>query len=359
MDLKPGDKVSFLNEKRDGIVKKMLNNKMVLVEIEDGFDIPVAINDLVKADAYTEIVAEINSGKQAIEEEAEERFPLRIPVMAGNSDEEKTKKGIYLAFIPENAEDVLSAGFGIYLINHNSHDLLFTYSLKEQDKFICKDFDRIDEETAILLDVIDKTDLEKWQDSRFHFLSFKKDAAIEIAPIVHEIHLRPVRFYKEENYLFHRFIVEKCLLFSLSEKEQIQQPEAWTDDKWKNDKLPKPSGLKIVGHINDLNKPEAFPEKHIIEKGVAEVDLHIEELIDNYSGRDNFELLTIQMTYFNKMIESAIANKFRRIIFIHGVGNGKLKSEIINRLKERYPDLNYADASMLKYGHGATEIELV
>ena len=84
MDLKPGDKVSFLNEKRDGIVKKMLNNKMVLVEIEDGFDIPVAINDLVKADAYTEIVAEINSGKQAIEEEAEERFPSRIPVMAGS-----------------------------------------------------------------------------------------------------------------------------------------------------------------------------------------------------------------------------------------------------------------------------------
>ena len=69
----------------------------------------------------------------------------------------------------------------------------------------------------------------------------------------------------------------------------------------------------------------------------------------NYSGKDNFELLTIQMNYFNKMMESAIANKFRRIIFIHGVGNGKLKSEIINRLKERYPDLKYADASLLKY----------
>ena len=187
-------------------------------------------------------------------------------------------KGDISCFHPRECRGCVICRFGIYLINHNSHDLLFTYSLKEQDKFICKDFDRIDEETAILLDVIDKTDLEKWQDSRFHFLSFKKDAAIEIAPIVHEIHLRPVRFYKEENYLFHQFIGEKCLLFSLSEKEQIQQPEAWTDDKWKNERLPKPSGLKIVGHINDLNRPEAFPEKHIIEKGVAEVDLHIEEL---------------------------------------------------------------------------------
>lgn len=359
MNLKPGDKVSFLNEKRDGIVKKILNNKMVIVEIEDGFDIPVAINDLVKSDAYSDIAAEITASKQSAEEEEEERFPSHISIITGGNDGEKTKRGIYLAFIPEYPEDVLSAGFGIYLLNHNSHDLLFTYSVKEEGKFICKDFDRIDEETAILLDVIDKTELEKWQDSRFQFLSFKKDAAIEIAPVVHEIHLRAVRFYKEENYLHHYFIGEKCLLFSLSEREALQQPEAWADDKWKNEKLPKPSGLKIVGHINDLNKPEPFPEKHIIEKGVAEVDLHIEELLDNYSGKENFELLTIQMNYFNKMMESAIANKFRRIIFIHGVGNGKLKSEIINRLKERYPDLKYTDASMLKYGHGATEIELV
>lgn len=359
MDLKPGDNVSFLNEKREGIVKKILNNKMVIVEIEDGFDIPVAINDLVKSDAYTEIAAEINAGKQTVEEEAEERFPLRIPVISGGSDEEKTKRGIYLAFIPENADDVLSASIGIYLLNYYSHDLLFIYSLKAEGKFICKDFDRIDEETAILLDVIDKSDLEKWQNSRFQFLAFKKDTAIEIAPIVHEIHIRAVRFYKEENYLYHHFIGEKCLLFSLSERESQQQPEAWTDDKWKNEKLPKPSGLKIVGHISDLNKPEVFPEKHIIEKGIAEVDLHIEELMDNYSGKDNFELLTIQLNYFNKMMESAIANKFRKIIFIHGVGNGKLKSEIINRLKERYPDLKYADASMFKYGNGATEIELV
>jgi len=87
MDLKPGDNVSFLNEKREGIVKKILNNKMVIVEIEDGFDIPVAINDLVKSDAYTEIAVEINAGKQTAEEEAEERFPLRIPVISGGRDE--------------------------------------------------------------------------------------------------------------------------------------------------------------------------------------------------------------------------------------------------------------------------------
>jgi hypothetical protein len=359
MNLKPGDNVSFLNEKRNGIVKKILNNKMVLVEIEDGFDIPVPINDLVKADAYIETIDEESDNKTTIQkEEPEERFSLRIALLTGGNEIDKIKKGIYIAFIPEDPDDVLSSDFGIYLLNHNSHDLLFTYSLKENGKFICRDFDNIDEETAILLDIIDKSDLERWQDSKFHFFAFKKDIELEIPPFSHEIHLRAVRFYKEENYLFHHFIGEKCMLFSLSEKEKPQQPEVWAEDKWKHEKLTKLSGLKIVGHINDLNKPETFPAKHIIEKGIAEVDLHIEELIDSYSGKDNFELLTIQLSYFSKMLECAIANKFRRIIFIHGVGNGKLKSEIINKLKEMYPELRYSDASMRKYGNGATEIEL-
>ena len=174
MNLKPGDKVSFLNEKRDGIVKKILNNKMVIVEIEDGFDIPVAINDLVKSDAYSDIAAEITASKQSAEEEEEERFPSHISIITGGNDGEKTKRGIYLAFIPEYPEDVLSAGFGIYLLNHNSHDLLFTYSVKEEGKFICKDFDRIDEETAICLMLLIKQNLRNGRTAGFSSFHLRK-----------------------------------------------------------------------------------------------------------------------------------------------------------------------------------------
>jgi dsDNA-specific endonuclease/ATPase MutS2 len=40
---------------------------------------------------------------------------------------------------------------------------------------------------------------------------------------------------------------------------------------------------------------------------------------------------------------------------IHGVGNGKLKSEIIEILKT-IDDISFYDASYKNYGYGATEI---
>lgn len=42
-----GDKVSFLNEKGGGVIVKIFNKTTVLVQIEDGFEIPFNINDLL------------------------------------------------------------------------------------------------------------------------------------------------------------------------------------------------------------------------------------------------------------------------------------------------------------------------
>jgi hypothetical protein len=359
MLLKPGDKVSFLNEKRDGIVKKILNNKMVLVEIEDGFDIPVMENDLVKVQPFDEISS---SGKKQEEvvidtraEEEEERFPSRYEFFKAD-EKNKTKNGVYIAFIPEDPGDVLSSNFGIYLVNNYSCDVLYSYDLKDQDRYLCRDFDRADERSAVLLDVIDRSDIEKWKNIRFQFLFFKKDASTEKPPVVCEIQLKPVRFYKEDNYIFYPFLNEKCFMVSLTEKEK--QPEIWAEEKWENNKTEKQPGIKIVGHINKMSRPEPFPGEHIIGNGIAEVDLHIEEITENYSGKENFELLNIQLDYFSRMLKSAIDNKFKQIIFIHGVGNGKLKQEIIKKLIADFPELRYQDASILKYGKGATEIFL-
>lgn len=360
MNLKTGDKVSFLNERRDGIVKKVLNNKMVLVEIEAGFDIPVLASDLIKVQSYEDLMDQRTIKKDELVpeeiEESEDRFPQRFSL--ADENDHKIKKGLYLAFVPENSDDVMSSSFGIYLLNHNSTDVLFTYLLKEEGKYVYKNYDSIEEESAALLDVIDKTDIEKWKDVQMHFLFFKQGASTINAPKVYEIQIRPVKFYKDDNFIFYSLVNDKCFLIPLTEKGKPALDE-WPEEKWENEKIAKPSGLKIIGHINDLNKIGSFPEKYIIEKGVAEVDLHIEELTENYSGKENFELLSIQMDHFSKMMELAIANKLQRIIFIHGVGNGRLKDEITERLRNIFPELKFTDASFLKYGKGATEVFLI
>ncbi|MFT6746283.1 MAG: hypothetical protein ACJAZ2_000622 [Glaciecola sp.] len=47
MDFQVGDKVSFLNEKLDGVVSKLVNRTTVEVATDDGFDVPVLGKELV------------------------------------------------------------------------------------------------------------------------------------------------------------------------------------------------------------------------------------------------------------------------------------------------------------------------
>ena len=51
--MKKGDKVRFLSEIGGGIVSGFQGKNIVLVEDEDGFEIPMAINDVVVIGAVT------------------------------------------------------------------------------------------------------------------------------------------------------------------------------------------------------------------------------------------------------------------------------------------------------------------
>jgi dsDNA-specific endonuclease/ATPase MutS2 len=68
--------------------------------------------------------------------------------------------------------------------------------------------------------------------------------------------------------------------------------------------------------------------------------------------------VNLQLNYFRNYLDLAIKDHIKNIVFIHGVGNGTLKGEIRKTLDEMYPKLSYSDASMAKYGVGATEIEI-
>ena len=87
---------------------------------------------------------------------------------------------------------------------------------------------------------------------------------------------------------------------------------------------------------------------------ILEVDLHINQLIKSTKGMDNFDMLTLQLNTAKSKIEYAISKRISKVIFIHGVGEGVLKSEL-HYLFGRYP-VRFYDASYKKYGLGATEV---
>jgi hypothetical protein len=108
---------------------------------------------------------------------------------------------------------------------------------------------------------------------------------------------------------------------------------------------------KEVAKPNYSNKEKKSKK----ENPIPEFDLHIEKLVKSYKAMSNYEILTLQSETAKKHIEFAIRNRIPKIVFIHGVGDGVLKSEI-DFMLGRYDNITFQDANYQKYGLGATEI---
>ena len=70
----------------------------------------------------------------------------------------------------------------------------------------------------------------------------------------------------------------------------------------------------------------------------------------------NHEILQVQLKHFQKNLDEAITNRYYKIVFIHGVGNGRLKQEIVAILKNHNKEVSFQDGDYKKYGFGATEV---
>lgn len=113
---------------------------------------------------------------------------------------------------------------------------------------------------------------------------------------------------------------------------------------------------KALSEKAEKSKRSFKKEKKSKKEGfVLEVDLHIEKLVPSSKGLSNFDILNIQMDTAKGQLEFAIRNRMQRMVFIHGVGEGVLKSEL-EFLLSRYPEISFQEASFQKYGFGATEV---
>ena len=134
----------------------------------------------------------------------------------------------------------------------------------------------------------------------------------------------------------------------------------------------KSSELIKIGSSNEMkfsfNKSQVISEKEVAKPNYInkekktkkeipppEFDLHIEKLVKNYKSLGNYDILTIQMDTAKRHIEFAIRNRIPKIVFIHGVGEGVLKSDL-DFLLGRYDNIVFQDANYQKYGLGATEV---
>jgi len=117
------------------------------------------------------------------------------------------------------------------------------------------------------------------------------------------------------------------------------------------------SGASATERAADAPK-SVRPDAIQTDRGLPyiEVDLHIEKLVDRPRELTTHAKFEKQMDVFSLQMDVAAKNRVRRIIFIHGVGSGRLKASIRQEVDQHWPHCNCGSADPYKYGNGATEV---
>ena len=115
--------------------------------------------------------------------------------------------------------------------------------------------------------------------------------------------------------------------------------------------------IQQIAKEKEIPKPRSFVKERKDKREIPapEFDLHIEKLVPNKRGMSNYDILTLQSETAKRHLEFAIKNRIPKIVFIHGVGEGVLKSEL-DFLLGRYDNIVFQDGNYQKYGLGATEV---
>lgn len=358
MKFKSGDKVRFLNTTGGGTVVKIINEFMVSVAIEDGFEIPTLTNELVTIEAVgASGDLFLNKGDRTIQAPVKPE-PVAAPVDTGDErasrivmrgDGTEAPTGIYLAWVPQDQQRLLTGTMDVYLVNNTSYDILYSFSLKNSSgNFSGMDYSSVPPESKMVLESIVREDIGTWSNGVVQVLFFSDESEKILMPVSATFRIKGSVFFQEGSYHETRFLANrKAIVYTVCELNRIPSTyEQILNEKESREPLPAAA---------ERFRPETAIDKYRIAPGEAEVDLHISALRDGYSKLSPHEILTIQLGYFDRLLGSAIAFKFSRVIFIHGIGNGSLKQAIIQRLAE-YTDIEFRTAPFAQYGNGAIEL---
>jgi hypothetical protein len=341
MNLKTGDRVKFLNEIGGGVVTSVIDKNRVMVRTTDGFEIPVQMSD---------VIPDFDSSGYSREKEqpkAKKKPELHAPAHKAATPREpeplNTDEELLFAVEPLYKGAVLNA----HLINNTSYDIHYVITTRGEDETSLFDEGRMESRTQMILREFIPSNLKEIVRFELQIIFFRKVFFVPKEPVVSALFMDPSEVYSGKALVDSDYIDGKSLIFSVvnfRKKAGFQVR----------------GGTNLTGMLKDRNTSDSpeKPDKASKKAGDVpeEIDLHIEAITESFSGLTNSEILDMQMSRFKIALDTAIIHKTRKIVFIHGVGNGKLKHTLRKALDDQYPDLRYQDASFREYGYGATMV---
>ena len=379
--MKKGDKVRFLSEVGGGKVAGFQGKDIVLVEDEDGFEIPMPINEVVVVEQDDYAMSKMISAKMDAQKKAAEHADTELHndsrsikailnehdadvVMNVDeydaADREITyraqaqerqggnKLSAYLAFVPIDIKDVTNTRFETYLVNDSNYYLHYTYLTAEGNAWTLKAEGEIEPNTKLFVEEFGRDALNEMEHVAIQMIAFKRDKSFLLKPATDvQFRLDPVKFYKLHLFEENDFFETPALMYTIVENDEVARPLV-VDAKRLKEQMYKEE--KVVANTSKKKSKK--------DDGTLVVDLHADEVLETTAGMNSADILHYQMDIFKKTMDENRKKKGQKIIFIHGKGEGVLRQTIIHELNYRYKSCTYQDASFQEYGYGATQVTI-
>jgi len=348
MVLKIGDKVRFLNEVGGGRITSVVSKEMVNVETDDGFEVPTMVNNLIvvnSPDAYESGRTRntVAAPKPAAPPAKKVAKPEEPWFSDKNQVATKEEPQYLFALVPEIPANPPTGNILMYLVNNCNDTLLFRFAQKNKYNYETISAGSLSPNSKTYLGLIKPEMIAELPVYCFQLLNFRKRTK-ELDPFIQkEIALSAVKFYKQNTFVTTKLFKVPVMLVQINENPLKAELDKLTEREFQKATASKEP--KIKEQAITLPNPD-----------MVEIDLHIHELLDNYSNLTNTEMVTVQMNKFHEEMDKAIKTDVKKIVFIHGVGNGTLKNELRRELQRKYSKYNFQDASFREYGYGATMV---
>ncbi|MBQ4002642.1 MAG: DUF2027 domain-containing protein [Bacteroidaceae bacterium] len=370
--MKIGDTVRFLSEVGGGVVKGFQGKDIVLVEDEDGFDIPMLKSQVVVIDREKENMAGGNVENDVPQEKNVVPAPAKPQARGNLIDAEQfqpkpfaatTRRtaptgkaealNVYLSFLPNDVKAVSQTTFECYLVNDSPYFLQVLYLNAEGASWRARFCATVEPDTKLFVEEFDRTVLNDLERLCVQVIAWMPDRPFSLKPaLATEIRLDCTKFYK---------------LHTFQPNEFFRDPN-WTVPVIRDDRPVRsafPDAEKMQEALLGKKKADEAPQKPAVPASkpkpkpeIIEVDLHIDELLDTTAGLSSGDMLMAQMNEFRRVMDQNAGRKGCRIVFIHGKGEGVLRKNILQELKHRYKNCTAQDASFREYGFGATLVKV-
>jgi len=227
--MKIGDKVRFLSEVGGGRVSGFQGKDIVLVEDEDGFDVPMKMSEVVVVGDESYETARMVEAKQRgshqhnTQKEEVETEPADRPVTFRAKPEERKggdKLSAFLAFVPMDVKELSQTRFESYFVNDSNYYMRYVYMVAENNSWQVRSMGEVEPNTKEFIEEFGRENLNEIEHACVQIIAYKKDKYFLLKPTVNAlVNIDPVKFYKVHTFRENDFFEQPALIYTIIEND--------------------------------------------------------------------------------------------------------------------------------------------